>query len=129
MLGSDHCNDLRWSCSSRISPIRSESMRISAFRCLMLVLLGGVTLGAQCQSGGKTTISKSTLKGTSVLSGGSFPVYTTVAIPILAPDQDLPTARANSVTNPQASKQGGGALSIPAPQTNAVTEKGGVAAA
>lgn len=101
-------------------------MRILEVRVLMLLLLAaGMVPHAGAQSAlGKTTLSTTKVTGTSVLGGGSHPVYTTITIPYAMPDNDLVEARRNSVSSKPASSATPMALSIPTPQPNKVTNHG-----
>ena len=96
----------------------------------LLLLASGLVLSAGAQAVGKSTLGKTTLKGTSVLNGGGQPVYTTISLNSGPPEHDLGQARAGSVGKaPAANKQAGNALSIPAPPLDSITNKGGVSVA
>lgn len=100
-------------------------MRISEVRILGLMLLAaGIVPCAVAQAtAGTMTLSSTTLKGTSVIGGGSSPIFTTISIPSLRPDHDLIEARRNSVANHAASNSSilSAALAIPTPHPNSVT--------
>ncbi|HEY1983991.1 MAG TPA: hypothetical protein VGG85_01195 [Terracidiphilus sp.] len=99
-------------------------MRIPEVRCVILLLLaaGVVPMAGAQATVGKITQGKAKLAGTSVLGGGSYPVYGTVTIPHLKPDYDLGAARLASVSGQAASNAGAiaASLAIPAPKPNSV---------
>jgi len=88
-----------------------------------LLLASGIVSQAGAQSStGKMTLGNVQLKGTSVLSAASGPVYGSVTTPILKPDRDLASARRSTVSNQSAGASTvAAALSIPTPTPNRVT--------
>ena len=102
-------------------------MRISAVRFVMLLLLAaGMVPSATTQAAvGKVILGTTRITGTSVIGGGSYPVYNSIFTPYLKPDFDLVEARRNSASNQRASKSSVilAALSIPAPPPNSVTNR------
>ncbi|MGA8041617.1 MAG: hypothetical protein WCA37_02325 [Terracidiphilus sp.] len=93
-------------------------MRVLKVCCTTLLAVASLLSVATAQSLGKATLSRITLKGTSIL-GASTATHNTVTVQGEMPNIDLVTARKHSVSNTTTASPT--ALSVPMPRLNAIS--------